>query len=133
MSINGLINGALGLVGNVLQRNWEESQADKERAWNEAMMDKQNDWNLNMWTLENEYNSPEKQVDRYLAAGLNPMGIGLGDSNANALESAQPNPYQRASMSTANNPIQAGIDAYVQQAQLENIRANTAKQSQETS
>lgn len=41
-------------------------------SYNKALMDYQNQINLQNWRLENEYNSPQNQMARYQAAGLNP-------------------------------------------------------------
>lgn len=62
-----------------------ENNANQER-----LQDKQNAWNLEQWQRENEYNSPAAQMERYVAAGMNPVWT-MGDSsqgNAAHLESA---------------------------------------------
>lgn len=43
-----------------------------------------NDFNMRMWEMNNEYNDPSKQVDRYLAAGINPSAAIANISNGNS-------------------------------------------------
>lgn len=45
-----------------------------------AAMEKQNALNIQNWEMQNAYNTPEAQMQRYLAAGLNPNLI-YGQSN----------------------------------------------------
>lgn len=62
--------------------------ADKTNAMNRLMMQEQNAFNLDMWNKENAYNDPRAQVQRLLAAGINPAS-GLGQvSQASQLSSA---------------------------------------------
>ena len=93
-----------GILGNLAA----DVRAKKQREWSEKMMDKQNDWSLMMWNKTNEYNSPINQIARLENAGLNPLYYGLDGSSANALESAAPLNYERAS-DTINlgNPVDA--------------------------
>lgn len=58
---------------------------DKAFLFNSAIASYQNDLALHNWNRENEYNSPEAQMQRYLAAGLNPnLVYGAGASSGNA-------------------------------------------------
>lgn len=77
----------------------QTNQANRDIAhegneYNYRMFNEQNQWNLDQWTRENEYNSPEKQVERYVKAGINPLwAIGNGNpGNAQQLTSAQAAP-----------------------------------------
>lgn len=61
------------------------SDEDKAFLYNTSLASWQNDLALHNWNLENQYNSPEQQMQRYLAAGLNPNLIyGAGASSGNA-------------------------------------------------
>ena len=73
------------------------------------MTAQQNAWNEEQWNKANEYNSPASQVERLRDAGLNPLYYGLDGSSTNALESAQPLGYEKATMSAADNPLTAGL------------------------
>lgn len=65
-------------------------------AFQNEQREKQNDVNwrnaVDMFNMENEYNSPESQVKRYLAAGLNPMAAakdaGLASGSAPSTSSS---------------------------------------------
>lgn len=58
---------------------------DKAFIYNSAIAAYQNDLALQNWNRENAYNSPEAQMQRYLAAGLNPnLVYGAGASSGNA-------------------------------------------------
>ena len=46
---------------------WRSQNAEDDRRWN-----RQNDYNLEMWHMQNQYNSPQEQMARMKAAGLNP-------------------------------------------------------------
>lgn len=51
---------------------------------NSRLMDKSNAFNLEMWNKENEYNSPQAQMERYKAAGLNPNLVATQGTPGNA-------------------------------------------------
>lgn len=79
------------------QNNWTSmGVAHMNNIWNKALQDEQNTFNKNMWDLENEYNSPEAQMERYIAAGINPVwAISKGDAGqAQQLTSAPAQPAQ---------------------------------------
>lgn len=111
---------------------FNREEAEKQRQWNEAMADKQNAWNYEMWLKQNEYNTPEAQVDRLRAAGLNPLYFGLDGSSAGEVTAAQPLAYERASVDNLANPVASGLSAAAQIAQISNLQAQTAKTGQET-
>lgn len=132
MSIaTSIANPIASFVGAAQQRKFEEQQADKQMAWNESMMDKQNAWTLDMWNRTNAYNDPAAQKERLLKAGLNPLYYGLDGSSANGAESAQALGFDRASMNGITNPLQAAVNAELMTAQVENVRADTAKKANE--
>ena len=90
----GLLGGIASFFGGSrtnaanLQATRETNQANKEIAaqTNQTqiqLMREQNDWNRAQWDLENKYNAPDKQVQRYLRAGINPaFAEGLGNGNS---------------------------------------------------
>lgn len=62
-----------------------ESANKKNREWNEMMYDKQKQDAIAMWQMQNQYNSPQEQMRRLKAAGLNPnlvYGNGTVANNA---------------------------------------------------
>ncbi|QRV61748.1 DNA pilot protein [Microvirus sp.] len=77
------ISGGAGLIGSGLQY-----------LFNKKLAEKQNEYNLNMWKMQAEYNSPQAQMERYRAAGLNPnliYGQGNNGNMSNAPQMVTPN------------------------------------------
>lgn len=79
--------GLLGAAGNVIgtsigaiagaseaekEREWNAEQAQINRDWQTAEREATQNWNLEQWNRENEYNTPEAQMKRMVAAGINP-------------------------------------------------------------
>lgn len=83
----------LGIAESNLQAQRETNQAneriaDRTNAMNRLMMQEQNAFNLDMWNKQNQYNEPRAQVNRLLAAGINPAS-GFGKvTEAGQLSSA---------------------------------------------
>lgn len=74
--------------------------ASEANQWNRENLIMQNDWNVQQWQRENEYNSPQQQVERLLAAGINPLWAMTGSDGGQAqhLESGSPLPAEVAKM-----------------------------------
>lgn len=83
--VSGIFNSSAQRRANKLQ----VQLAKEQNAFNERMLDKQNAFNLDMWNKENEYNSPTAQVQRMLAAGLNPAAL-AGSSGQSGLSTNMP-------------------------------------------
>lgn len=111
---------------------YNKEMAEEQRNWSEEMYNKQNAWNYERWLEQNEYNSPESQIERLKAAGLNPLYYGLDGSSAGEVTAAQPLAYERASVDNLVNPVASGLAAAAQVAQISNLQAQTAKTGQET-
>lgn len=74
-----------------------EKIADRANAANRSNLEYQNAWNLEQWNRENAYNSPQQQIERLKAAGINPASVfgQVGANNvASALQSGQPAPSE---------------------------------------
>lgn len=125
-------SGAAQAKLNKKTMQFNREEAEKQRQWSEMMQGQQNAWNYEMWLKQNEYNSPEAQVDRLRAAGLNPLYYGLDGSSAGEVTAAQPLAYERASVDNLANPVASGLSAAAQIAQISNLQAQTAKTGQET-
>lgn len=76
---SGLVSGIASIFGGMQQNRMIDKQiaAQKEenvlnRAYNKELAAYQNRMNVAQWQRENEYNSPENQMKRLKAAGLNP-------------------------------------------------------------
>ena len=66
--------------------NWNLAQM--QNAANRKLAAQQNEWNIEQWNRNNEYNTPENQVKRLQAAGINPYVAGL-DGSGNSASPAQ--------------------------------------------
>lgn len=53
-------------------QKFNREEAAKNRDWQTAEREATQEWNLEQWNRENEYNSPEAQMERMMAAGINP-------------------------------------------------------------
>lgn len=86
------------------------------------MFQEQNAFNLDMWNKQNEYNLPSAQVQRLLAAGINPSSVfGNGSvSEAGSLQSATAPQLQGATMNPympdfgLDNAASSGVTAFLQ-------------------
>lgn len=70
------------------EQKFNAEQALLNREWQTSERTAQNQWNLDMWNRSNEYNSLSAQIERALAAGVNPNavignGAGVASSPAN--------------------------------------------------
>lgn len=133
MAALGMINAGSQVGTNLFGMLYNDISSKKQREWAEKMYNQQNAWNEEMWNKQNEYNTPEAQVQRMRDAGLNPMFYGLdGTGNAGSLTAAQPLGYDRASASQLVNPIGSLLSGMEERAKVDNIIADTAKKTEET-
>lgn len=92
-----------------LGRETNSQNAQLQRETNEQnykIFQEQNAFNLDMWNKENQYNSPAQQVQRMLAAGINPaMNFGK-TTDASSLTSAQASPMQASQMQAPKNTFE---------------------------
>lgn len=82
---------AMGIEAAKEQQKREQAfnaeQALLNREWQSAEREAQNQWNLDQWNRNNEYNSLASQIERALAAGVNPnavIGNGAGVASSPA-------------------------------------------------
>lgn len=131
---SNLLGGILGKKSNDAANKTNLRIARETNALNYKMFQEQNDYNRVMWNLNNAYNSPSAQVQRALAAGLNPY-FNAGDlvsaSNSSAptsvslpsLQTAQVHPYD---WQTPFNAIgQTATDFMLRRAQIHNLNQQT--------
>lgn len=145
----GLIGSLIGAVGNVAagtaqgaynlkaaqETNATNLQLAKDQNdWNLQQWNRQNEWNLEQWNRENEYNSPANQLRLLTEAGFNPNEYKQGTSTANSLTSES---VQSADLANQQAPqldiasgLRNGMDALVQYAQSEELRAQIAEAQQ---
>jgi len=115
--------GALAGAGASIYDTYQSSKTskyntDKTIAANQAEAEKAYQREIEMWNMMNAYNSPEQQMARYQAAGLNPNLIyGSGSSAGNTSQLPKYNPpninYQYAAAQPGRG-IQAILPALMQ-------------------
>lgn len=96
----------------------------KTQKWNEKVMAQQREWALADWNMQNEYNSPEAQMARYKAAGLNPHLIyGQQTSTPSVRSSEAPSFNPKApDLSGIGNSFTAYFDTQARQAQTQLLK-----------
>lgn len=114
---SSVVGGILGLLGqrSANKTNMEIARMNQQsvretnksnadiaaaaNASNQLMQRQQNQWNLAQWQRENAYNSPAQQVQRLLAAGINPASVYGSVGNNNVASQLQSAPYSPAETS----------------------------------
>lgn len=80
-----------------LDWNNQIAQWSRQNAFDIERWNAQNSYNRSMWDVQNQYNSPEAQMARYRAAGLNPaLMYGTGGGNAGSIATVDMNPHTMA-------------------------------------
>ena len=82
------------------ERAYEQNRALSEYSYDREMQqwERENQANLDFWNMQNAYNTPQAQMERYQAAGLNPNLI-YGQSNtADQVTAASSPNYQSTPM-----------------------------------
>lgn len=134
----GMLNGAIGAGTGLLTNKWnQEQQLEQQQKLIEQQTAAQKDLGIfnqglamEMWERTN-YAEQRRQMEK---AGLNPglmyKGAGQGGTTdggkAGSVTGGQANP------NAAGMGIQLGLQAAMQQAQIENIKANTEKTKVDT-
>lgn len=119
------INAGSNVLGNIL--NWFSGQSANSE--NRELMREQNQWSLQMWQRNNEYNSPQAQMARLRAAGINPAlaySNGMDNTSSAVAETADAptmKPFQAVPFQV--DPSVFG-QAEVQKAQADLFRAQAA-------
>ena len=111
----GIIAGAGSLIGSIIGGSSSASAQDRANqtnlqiaretnASNEKLWQNQANYQTQMWNETNEYNSPQKQKERLLAAGINPSAVFGNGSMAEAsnLSSPSANPAVGAHVEPVN-------------------------------
>lgn len=132
--VGGLLNSIFGSNSNkrTNETNMEIARMNNEQQY--KMFQEQNEFNLDMWNKQNEYNDPSAQVQRLLAAGINPVAVfGNGSvSEASQLTSAQAPQLQQARVNPYQPDFKVGeaVNAFMQSqlinAQKKKLEADAA-------
>lgn len=131
--VAGAIAAGASLLGTGGQIYAAGKMNKKTRAWNEKMYGIQRQDALNDWNMQNQYNSPEAQMQRFKAAGLNPNLI-YGQQNEGATvrstDAKSWNPQTPDIQGGVRNTISAYQDYTLQSEQIKNMEA--ARKNMET-
>lgn len=128
-AVAGVIGDAIGSGFNQMSDN---AAIDK---YNQGQIDLAKyvaDRNEGFWNLQNEYNTPERQMARYIEAGLNPNLIygQINNGNASAVQSFQMPSQERKRYKAAVNSAlgiqlqNAAADTKVKEAQARKLNAD---------
>jgi hypothetical protein len=117
-------------VGGQLQQN------RKANAFSREMYEKTRADNIKFWDMQNEYNSPQKQMERLQAAGLNPNMVyqsGGATQAAGSIQTpdVQGGQFRAPDFSQISNPVQGYFDTKIKQAQYDNLLAANTTMQQE--
>jgi hypothetical protein len=112
----GVLGGALGLVGTILQ-----NRANKKLAQYSF------DRNKEMWRLQNEYNAPKQQMSRLQEAGLNPnLMYGKGTvGNAQTMPQYQALPTSGDTFGKGVESVSNLLGVAMQEEQLKGVAIET--------
>jgi hypothetical protein len=112
-------------------------QNKKSRAFSREMYEKTKADNIAAWNAQNEYNSPQAQMDRLKAAGLNPNMVYDKGGAIQAAGNISTPDVQGAQFRTpdfgsiGSNAVQGYFDTKIKQAQYDNLlAANTSIQQE---
>lgn len=81
------LSAVFNMFSSLANNSFNAAEAAKNRRWQEQMYDKQYQDNVNLWQMQQDYNSPENQVARLKAAGINP-NLAMGQISTGSASSA---------------------------------------------
>lgn len=140
VTIAALIGGGAQLLGGGINAFSQGNMNRKNRRWSLDMYNRQRSDNLSNWFLQNQYNSPQAQMERFQAAGLNPNLIyGQGNSGpAGAVAPSNPDtPQTRAPewggglQSAGLTAVNAMYDLEIKKATADNLKSQGTVIAQE--
>lgn len=103
------------MMGNAANAIAQGRTNKRTREWNEKMYARQRADALMDWNMQNEYNSPEAQMARLKAAGLNPnlvYGNGAVNTGATVRSSSVESWKPEAPQFNIQDTVGAGLSAY---------------------
>lgn len=125
----GPIGAAAGAVVGAGVSAFSQGKMNKKmREWNEKMYARQREDSLSDWAMQNEYNSPQAQMARLKAAGLNPnMVYGQGavansSSGPRSSSTGSWSPHTPDYGGIVNAGIYAGLEMEIKKQTLDNLR-----------
>lgn len=145
-AVSGLASSAFSVYNNERSISSAKDQLEKEQEFNaeQAQLNREfqtserlaaQEYNLDMWNLQNEYNSPEQQLQRLKAAGINPNAMYGSSQLANSASSVAPTtPMSGATASSpsiASAMVANGLQLSQMLAQTKNLNADTQLKKQQ--
>lgn len=137
-AVMSMVNTLAPVIGTLFTNNASSKASIRENAKSRQFARESSDIafqrQMDAWRQENEYNSPLNQMQRYLAAGLNPNLIysqGQTPSPVPTVASAQ---NQVSHVPNYQNPLSTDnlLAAKLAEAQIRNLDADTDKKDAET-
>lgn len=121
----GLIAAGGALLGQGINWAAQGSMNKKTRKWSEDMYARQRADSLADWSMQNAYNSPEQQMARYRAAGLNPNLIyGQQTTSPSVRSTTAPSWNPSPQRFEAGSVTGAYLDTQIRQAQIDQLAIN---------
>lgn len=126
-----IANAAVTLGSNAASWASAGKQNRKSREFSREMYQRTYDDNLKLWNMQNAYNSPQEQMKRFQAAGLNPNLIygNSGDNSAGNIPTPDVLPAQFKSSQVENADYMGMLlgraDLRIKQAQANNLNEQT--------
>lgn len=139
--LGSAFSGVTGLIGGLVSSNQAKKESARNRAFQSLEAEKARQWQSDEWQRQfdatNAYNSPSAQMQRYSEAGLNPNLIYGSLQNASAPSTPSTSSPAGSDASSAvgsawSNAFNTISSQAMQQAQIDNIRADTDKKESET-
>jgi hypothetical protein len=136
MPIGALVGAGLGAFGAGINAAQTARQNKKSREWSERMYDRQYNDNIRFWNMQNDYNSPQRQMQRLEAAGINPHAFYAGSGNPGtasniATPDVQKPQFDSPQFGNTLSSLGSIYDFELKQAQVDNLKAkNTTEFAQ---
>lgn len=129
------IGMGVNALGQWLSGKEQHNQNQAARDFSLQMYQTQRRDALDDWNMVSQYNSPQAQMDRYKAAGLNPNLIYGQQNNSPVVRSSDMAPYRPEAARYSGEFAQQGFmqiyDMRVKDAQINSLQAQLAVQQQD--
>lgn len=123
----GVISSVGSLASSIAGTSSASKNAEKDREFTREENQKNRDWQESMWNKQNEYNTPQAQIGRLQAAGLNPA-LAYGSITDGAASSAgTPSTSSNANPSQSPSAFANMANQFTQMANLDLIKSQAAK------
>jgi len=118
----GIASAGVDLIGGIYNAISANQTNIKNRDFTKEMYGRQRADALSDWHMQNQYNSPEEQMRRFRAAGLNPNLIYNNQTQSPTIKSASASGGEAKAPQFGGNPIAAYQDASLRSVQTNNLK-----------